>query len=142
MKKAFTILELIFVIVVIGILAGLAIPRLFPVIDTAKVKKLESQVSGIRAAISNAYSKNIISGNNTCPNVEKNASDNILFENVLTYPIYKNQSDIKWDGNGSDYNATINKMVVKFKYDNNTSNNCQFQCISVTGSSDYSCADF
>ena len=142
MKKAFTVLELIFVIVIIGILAGLAIPRLFPVIDTAKVKKLESQVSGIRAAISNAYSKNIISGNNVCPNLEKNTSDNTLFENILTYSIYKNKSDIKWDGNGSDYNATIGKMVVTFKYDNNTSNNCQFKCTNVTGSSDYSCSDF
>ena len=142
MKKSFTVLELIFVLVVIGILAGVAIPKLFPVIDTAKVKKLQSQVSAIRAAISNDYSKNIISGNNTCPSLEKNTTDNTLFENILTYPIYKNQGDIKWDGNGTDYNATIGNMVVRFKYDTNTSNNCKFSCQSVNGTSDYSCSDF
>jgi len=142
MKKSFTVLELIFVVIIIGILAGLAIPRLFPVIDTTKVKKLQSQVSAIRAAISNNYSKNIISGNNTCPSLEKSTTDNTLFENILTYPIYKNQGDIKWDGNGSDYNATIGNMIVKFYYDTNTSNNCKFSCQSVNGSNDYNCSDF
>ena len=142
MKKSFTILELIFVIVIIGILAGLAIPKLFPVIDTAKVKKLQSQVAAIRVAINNAYSKNIIGGNNVCPSLEKSTTDNTLFEGVLTYPISKNSNDIKWDGNGSDYNATIGNMVVKFHYDNNPNDNCKFACQSVSGTTDYSCADF
>ena len=141
MKKSFTILELIFVIVIIGILAGLAVPRLFPVIDTAKVKKLQSQVAAIRVAINNAYSKNIISGNNQCPSLE-GSDTNYLFEGVLTYPIEKNRGDIKWDGNGTDYNATIGSMVVKFHYDNNPDDNCKFVCQSVSGTTDYTCADF
>ena len=142
MKKSFTVLELIFVIVVLGILASLAIPRLFPVITTSKVKKLQSQVSAIRVAISNKYSKNLISGNNQCPALEKSTTDNNLFENILTYPLPKNHGDIKWDGNGTDYNASIGKIVVKFHYDNNTSKNCKFECKSVSGTSDYTCADF
>jgi len=142
MKKSFTVLELIFVIVIIGILAGLAIPRLFPVITTSKIKKLQSQVSAIRVAISNKYSKNIISGVNSCPSLEKSTTDSTLFEGVLTYPITKNKGDIKWDGNGSDYNATIGNMVVKFHYDNNPNDNCKFSCQSVSGTSDYSCSDF
>ena len=145
MKKSFTILELIFVIVIIGILAGLAIPRLFPVIDTAKVKKAQSQLSAIRAAISNAYSKNIMSGNDTCPELE-GSDTNKLFENVLSYPISKDQKDIKWEGNGTDYNFTIGNMYVKFKYDKNTSKDCKFECIEVNttdGSTpEYNCADF
>ncbi len=128
MKKSFTLMELIFVIVIIGILAGLAIPRLFPVITTSKIKKLQSQVSAIRVAIGNKYSKNIISGVNQCPSLEKSTTDNTLFENILTYPIQKNSGDIKWDGNGTDYNATIGSMVVKFHYDNNPDNNCKFEC--------------
>ena len=35
MKQAFTMLELIFVIVIIGILAGVAIPRYFTLGDSA-----------------------------------------------------------------------------------------------------------
>jgi len=142
MKKSFTLLELIFVIVVIGILAGIAIPKLFPAINTAKIKKLQSQVSAIRVAISNAYSKNVIGGNNVCPSLEKSTTDDTLFENILTYPIYKDKGNIKWDGNGTDYNATIGNMVVKFHYDTNTSNNCKFSCESVSGTQKYSCSDF
>ena len=142
MKKSYTVLELIFVIVVLGILASLAIPRLFPTITTSKIKKLQSQVSAIRVAISNKYSKNLISGNNQCPSLEKNTTDNTLFENILTYPLPKNQGDIKWDGNGTDYNATIGSIKITFQYDNNTSNNCKFKCKSVNGTTDYTCSDF
>lgn len=128
MKKSFTLIELVFVIVIIGILAGVAIPRLFPAITTSKYKKLETQVSAVRASIQNKYSKNILNGNNECPFLEKNTTDDTLFENILTYPIKKNSGDIKWDGNGTDYNATIGDTTVTFEYNNSTDANCKFEC--------------
>ena len=128
MKTAFTMMEIIFVLVIIGILAGIAIPRLFPTITTSKYKKLETQVSAIRAGIQNQYSKNIMNSKNECPNLEKDNSDNILFENILDYPIKRNSGNIKWDGNGTDYNATIEGTTVKFEYNNSTTANCKFEC--------------
>ena len=133
MKKAFSLLELIFVIVIIGILAGIAIPKLFPVIGTAKIKKAQSQVAAVRAAISNAYSKNIISGNNVCPELEKNLTDDTVFENILTYPISENDKDISWkvDSNNSKetvYTLKVGDLSTTFTYDKNTSTNCKFYC--------------
>lgn len=51
MKKAFTMIELVFVIVVLGILAAIAIPKLAPIMENATTAKGKSDVSAIRAAI-------------------------------------------------------------------------------------------
>ena len=128
MKKSFTMLELIFVIVVIGILAGVAVPRLFTGVDDAEVAKVQSDVATIRAAISTRYGKNIMAGNDNCPSLETDPNDNQLFEAILTYPIKRNSGTVKWDGNGSDYNVTINGNVITFEYLNNSENNCKFEC--------------
>jgi general secretion pathway protein G len=134
MKKAFTILELIFVIVIIGILAGVAIPRLFSGVDEAKIAKAKTQIANIRAGISSAYSKNIMAGNvDKCPELEKSTSDNQVFENVIYPPLKENSGDIKWhyEGNSStetNYTLSVGDLRVRFIYDKNVSKNCPFEC--------------
>jgi general secretion pathway protein G len=137
MKKAFTMIELVFVIVIIGILASVAIPRLWVTRDDAIIVKLKTQVSTVQSAIASKYTKLILEGNNSCPDLEKDPNDDKLFEDVLNKPIYKNVSSLKWDGNGTDYNATYNSSIVKFKYDNNPDNGCKFYCDSASG--EFSC---
>ena len=129
MKPSFTLLELIFVIVIIGILAGVAIPRMFSGVDDAKIAKVKSDVATIRSAIATRYGKNVMAGNDICPNLEINSNDDKLFEAILTYPIRKSGS-VKWDGNGIDYNVTIDDKVIKFKYLNSPDSACKFECIS------------
>jgi len=133
MKKSFTVIELIFVIVIIGILAGIALPRLFTGIDDAKLSKAKTQIATIRAGISSAYSKNIMSGEmDKCPEIE--GSDNTkLFENVLTPPITPSSKDINWTLESNTTTETKYKLKIgseetTFTYDKNTSNNCSFTC--------------
>ena len=52
MKKAFTMVELIFVIVIIGILAAVAIPRLQMTRDDAVIAKNSQYIVGIMSEIS------------------------------------------------------------------------------------------
>ena len=60
--KAFTMVELVFVIVVIGILSAVAIPRFAVNRDDAVMAKAKSEVASIRSAVSTQRQKLILSG--------------------------------------------------------------------------------
>ena len=51
MKKSFTMIELIFVIVILGILAAVAIPKLSATRDDARVTNIVTQIGSIQAEI-------------------------------------------------------------------------------------------
>ena len=142
MKKSFTMIELIFVIVIIGILAGVAIPRLFTGISDAEIAKVKSDVATIRTAISTKYGKNVMAGNNACPDLETSTSDNKLFENILSYPIKRNSGNVKWDGNGTDYNVSAENKTIHFNYVKDPDGRgCLFECnSSLSTDSDFNCS--
>lgn len=61
-KKAFTMVELIFVIVVIGILAGVAIPKFQQSAILAYDAKAKSQIISVMSAIATERQKRILRG--------------------------------------------------------------------------------
>lgn len=65
MKKAFTMMELVFVIVVIGILAMIAIPKFSATRDDAIVTKAKTTVASIRSALSSEVQRRILKGDYT-----------------------------------------------------------------------------
>jgi general secretion pathway protein G len=136
MKKSFTMLELIFVIIVIGILSAVALPKLFATRDDAIVTKVRTQVSAIRSAIANYHTQEIMKGLNKYPDALDEAStldDQPLFEGnrtnketLLEYPIYSKNSDGHWRKvDNSTYYVKVMNTDVKFKYDNT---NGKFDC--------------
>jgi len=54
-RKAFSLIELIFAIVVIGVISSIAIPNLMSIDDNAKVSAIEKDVNSIISAIENYY---------------------------------------------------------------------------------------
>jgi general secretion pathway protein G len=144
LKKSFTLLELIFVIVVIGILAGVALPRLFTGVDDAVRVKVKTEVSTVQSAIASKYTKLILEGNNSCPDLEKDTSDDTLFEAILSKSVYKNTSSLKLDGNGTDYNVTYENKTIYFNYIEDPDNKgCIFECNTTKSTNkDFNCSIF
>ena len=104
MKKAFTMIELVFVIVVIGILAAIAVPKMAATRDDAIVSKARATVGALRSAISMERQKNILKGVFT--DINGSAA-----ESLLDYGL-----DSNWARSGNNFTFT----------EPSTSNTCVF----------------
>jgi len=149
MKKAFTMIELIFVIIVIGILSAVALPKMFATRDDAIVVKLKTDVANIRGAIAALHTKNIMLGITTYPealdDADKNTEGEELFDGnssigvLLDYPIYSKNSDGHWmKTDDTNYTANVMNSNVKFNY---YQSNGHFDCKGLnSGKADSLCA--
>ena len=100
MKKAFTLIELIFVIVIIGVLASFAIPKFKNLTTHAKSSGIKSVVTSVQSSIDNIHGKWIINDSYSweCNGSELNSDgypekldsgsdESNLFKCVLKVPI-------------------------------------------------------
>ena len=138
MKKSFTMIELVFVIIILGILAAVAIPKLFATRDDAIITKVRTDVSTIRSAISNLHTKNLMKGLNSYPEALDDANtdeDEELFDGnesigyLLEYPIYSKNADGHWmKVDDTNYTVKIMDTTIKFNY---YPNNGHFDCKNI-----------
>lgn len=61
-QKAFTILELVFVIVMIGVLSAIAVPKFKNTADVAYISKASSELASARSALATERQKRILRG--------------------------------------------------------------------------------
>jgi len=62
MKKAFTMMELVFVIAIIGVLAAIAVPKFAATRDDAFISRARATVSSLRNAIATERQKRVLRG--------------------------------------------------------------------------------
>ena len=71
MKRAFTLVELIAVLVVLAILSGVALPKYFDYTARAKASAMQGTLGGMRTAISNFYVNSALDGTASYPTIEE-----------------------------------------------------------------------
>ena len=121
-KSAFTMIELVFVIVVIGILASVAIPRLAATRDDAEITKARVTVASVRNALAMERQKRILRGNfnkiiavGGTTGVFGTFDDNTSQPMVLEYAMSTSTSSGHWSvsgtGTATEYTFNQNSMI-------------------------------
>ena len=123
-------IELVFVIVVLGILAAVAIPKFAVTRDDAMIVKGKSQVSAIRSGIALQKSKNMLEGAVPFIPIALDNTIGRLFNyndgntsNILEYPIFSEANkDGGWIKTPTEntYEFRVMNIPHTFFYDKNT----------------------
>lgn len=118
-RHAFTMIELVFVIVVLGILAAIALPRLAATRDDAQIAKGRSDVAAIRAGIVSERQTRLLRGEtNYIAALEDNGEP--LFANVMQYGISSGSTNGHWSKNGTQYIFRVMNTNVAFDYNSSS----------------------
>jgi len=145
-KSAFTMIELVFVIVVLGILSAVAIPRFAATRGDAQMTKGRTDIAAIRSGIALQRSKNMLESNPQANGFFPDNLDNIgaagygqenqrLFNiadgdttNILEYPIFSVNRDGGWLKTAANtYTFSIGGVPTTFTY---TNTNGIFNCVA------------
>ncbi len=131
-KNAFTMIELVFVIVILGILAAVAVPKLAATRTDAQISKGRSDISSIRSAIVTERQSRLIRGDSSFINrldngVANNAENVKIFDTnetlsatspkILSYGLVTKNSDGNWMKTASNvYAYKVSSGTESFTY--------------------------
>jgi len=136
-RNAFTMIEVIFVVVIIGILAAVALPKMGDSVKQAQISAAKADVMALRSAILNERQKRLMRGENSY--IATLSSGSTLFGGDSTQANYpqlfkypKPVSSSNWSagatvatGGTEAYTFTVDSTPVVFTY---FQNNGTFTC--------------
>ncbi len=130
-KKAFTMIELVFVIVILGILAAVAIPKFAATRTDAQISKGRADIASIRSAIVTERQSRLIKGDSAYINSLSSATTTLFDGNgtagseLLMYGITKGTTDGHWSTTDAvapfiHYTYKVGSQDCDFTYDDST----------------------
>ena len=99
-RRAFTLIELIAVIVVLAILSGVALPKFFDYSAKAKESACRGALGGVRSAIANFYSNSAVSGAAIYPTIAELRTVGTVMQETIPENPYNGDASIlaaTWD---------------------------------------------
>lgn len=141
-KNAFTMIEMVFVIVVLGILAAIAIPKFAATRTDAEITKGRSDIASIRSAIVSERQTGLIRGDSSyMPRLSTGVAGDNLFtgsdanRTLLMYGIAADewQNPATAAGTSDTYTIIINGVTLTFTY---TVADGKFNCSTTAGTAE------
>ena len=116
MKKAFTMVELVFVIVILGILTMVALPRLVGSKEDAEITRVKAEIAAIRSAIQTHRGASILAqkGGGYPEKLDKKTIEEITSGTKISEKYWSVSEG------GNELSVTIAGRPATFEYDKNT----------------------
>lgn len=122
-KKAFSLLEIIFVLIVMSVITTLAVSKFDTAFTNTNVTKIKSDILQIRAGI-NSYKSKMILKDSDDDLEQLDDNDMMLFNKILQNPILSSNEPIAkaWTKiSNSKYKVYVShESFIEFYYDNKT----------------------
>ena len=120
-KYAFTMIELIFVIVVLGILSAVAIPKMAAIRTDAEIAKGIADISSIRSAIITERQSRLINGDGDWITALSGYGSGLFTgtdsnHTLLMYGLTSSTASGHWSGTDPNYDFTIGTTACRLVY--------------------------